>query len=149
MCTVVAKLFNIAQPDRAYFGAKDYQQVTILRRMARELDFPVAVVACPTVREPGGLAMSSRNAYLSADQRDQALALVESLRLAEEMIAATRPAPAAVIAAMRAHIARRAPAGEIDYIQIVDPHTLADAASTDGAVGVSTVPSPRNPRSIE
>jgi len=134
VCTVVAKLFNIVQPDRAYFGAKDYQQAVILRRMAADLNFPVRIKVCPTVREADGLAMSSRNAYLDADQRNQAVALIESLRLAEGMIRCSRPPAREVIAAVRSHIAGRAPAGEIDYVQAVDPVTLQDVATTDRPV---------------
>lgn len=137
VCTVVAKLLNIVQPQRAYFGAKDYQQVTILRRMVRDLDFPVEVVTCPTVREADGLAMSSRNACLDDERRHEALALVESLRLADEMIRRDRPPAARVIEAMREHIAARAPGGEIDYIRIVDPQDLGDVAETRRAVVVA------------
>jgi pantoate--beta-alanine ligase len=134
VCTVVAKLFNIIQPDRAYFGAKDYQQAVIIRRMAADLNFPVEVKVCPTVREADGLAMSSRNAYLDADQRNQAVALIESLRLGEGMIRCSRPPADEVITAMRNHVASRAPAGEIDYVQVVDPQTLQDVAATDQPV---------------
>ena len=137
VCTVVAKLLNIVQPDRAYFGAKDRQQVTILRRMVRELNFPVDVVTCPTVREADGLAMSSRNAYLDDERRHEALSLVESLRLADEMIRRERPPAARVIEAMREHIAARAPSGEIDYVRIVDPEDLRDLAETHRAVLVA------------
>ena len=137
VCTVVAKLLNIVQPQRAYFGAKDYQQATILRRMVGDLDFPVEVVTCPTVREADGLAMSSRNAYLDDERRHEALSLVESLRLADEMIRRERPPAARVIEAMREHIAARAPSGEIDYVRIVDPEDLRDLAETHRAVLVA------------
>jgi len=126
VCTVVAKLFNIVQPDRAYFGAKDFQQVTIIRRMVDDLNFPVEIVTCPIVREADGLAMSSRNANLSADHRAQAVALSQALAIAERMVRAESPSAGAVEAAIRARLADGAPDGEIDYIEIVDPQALAD-----------------------
>lgn len=134
VCTVVAKLLNIVQPDVAYFGQKDYQQAAIIRRMVRDLDFPVEIVVGPTVREVDGLAMSSRNAYLAADERSQAIALSQALQLAEDMIRDSHPPARQVIEAMRAHITQTAPLGEIDYIQIVDPDTLADVSATDRPV---------------
>ncbi|MGB2819685.1 MAG: pantoate--beta-alanine ligase, partial [Phycisphaerae bacterium] len=134
VCTVVAKLFNIVQPDRAYFGAKDYQQAIILRRMAEDLNFPLEVVICPIVREADGLAMSSRNAYLTAEQRRQAPALYGSLRLAERMIRQRHPPAEEIIAAVRRHIAEQAPDGAMDYVQIVDPLRLADVERTDRGV---------------
>ena len=84
VCTVVAKLFNMVRPDVAYFGQKDAQQVAVLRRMVRDLDFPLTLEICPTIREPDGLALSSRNARLSAAERTQALALSAALRAAAE-----------------------------------------------------------------
>jgi len=134
VCTVVAKLLNIVQPQRAYFGAKDYQQAVILGRMSADLNFPVEIKVCPTVREADGLAMSSRNAYLDADQRNQAVALIEALRLGAGLIRCSRPPAGEVIAAMRSHVALRAPDGEIEYVQVVDPQTLADVSSTSRPV---------------
>ena len=137
VCTVVAKLFNIVLPDRAWFGEKDFQQAVILRQMAADLDFPVEILTCPIVREADGLAMSSRNAYLSTAERKQAVALSESLALAEGMIRDLRPPADAVVAAVRGHLAAEAPDGEIDYVQIVDPQSLCDVQSTDGRVLVA------------
>lgn len=136
VCTVVAKLFNIVQPDLAFFGAKDYQQATILRRMAGDLNFPLEVVVCPTVRETDGLAMSSRNRYLSGGQRAQALALHESLLLAGRLAGQGERSARRIVQAMREHLARRAPDGQIDYIQIVDPDSLADVDTIDRPVQV-------------
>lgn len=136
VCTVVAKLFNIVQPDKAFFGAKDYQQATILRRMAVDLDFPLEVVVCPTIREADGLAMSSRNRYLSPEQRAQAAALNESLCLAARLAAQGERSARRILAAMREHLARRAPDGQIDYIQVVDPDSLQDVETLDRPVQV-------------
>jgi pantoate--beta-alanine ligase len=137
VCTVVAKLFHIVPADKAYFGAKDFQQAAIIRRMVEDLNFPLEVVVCPTVREGDGLAMSSRNGYLTAPQRRQAPALWQALQLAERMIRAERPRAEAVIAAVGDYIARHAPDGVVDYVQIVDPEELSDVETTDGAVLVA------------
>ena len=137
VCAVVAKLFNIVQPDKAYFGAKDFQQATIIRRMTTDLDFPVKVVVCPTVRERDGLAMSSRNAYLTPAERRQAPALYAALRTAAEMIRASRPPAEEVKAAVRACLADRAPDGAIDYVEVVDPNELTDASNTNVPVLVA------------
>jgi len=134
VCTVVGKLFNIVAPDRAFFGAKDYQQATIIRRMTADLNFPVEIVVCPTVREADGLAMSSRNAYLTPSERQQATALYESLCLAEWMIRQAHPPADEVIAAMRAHLTSRSGGAAVDYVQIVDPDTLQDVQSTSDPV---------------
>jgi pantoate--beta-alanine ligase len=120
----VAKLFNIVQPDRAYFGQKDFQQAVILRRMTRDLNFPIQIIVGPTVRETDGLARSSRNVYLDAEERRQAPALYAALRSAAERIACEAPPAEEVLADIRAHLAEHAPAGEIDYVAAVDPQTL-------------------------
>ncbi|MCL5072196.1 MAG: pantoate--beta-alanine ligase [Actinobacteria bacterium] len=86
VCTVVLKLFNIIKPDIAYFGQKDYQQLVIIRKMTKDLNIPVEIAECPTVREEDGLAISQRNKYLSSDERKNAIILFQSLRLAEELI---------------------------------------------------------------
>jgi len=137
VCTVVAKLFNIIPGDRAYFGAKDYQQAAIIKQMAADLNFPVQIVVCPTVRQPDGLAMSSRNAYLRAAEREQAPALHAALLLAADTIRKTHPRADEVIAAVVAHLSDEAPDGQIDYVQIVDPATLADVEQTGRPVLVA------------
>ncbi len=130
VATVVTKLFNIVQPDRAYFGQKDAQQAVVIRRMVADLDMPIEIVVCPTVREPDGVAMSSRNAYLSPAQRRQARCLSESLRLAERMVRDGERRARLIIEAMRAHIAAAGPC-EIDYIAAVDPETLEPVETID------------------
>ena len=131
VCTVVAKLFNIVLPDIAYFGAKDFQQAAIVRKMAGDLDMPPRIVVCPTVREGDGLAMSSRNRRLSPEERAQAPALYEALRLAAERAAAGEASAAALAQAAADHIRRRAPLGRIDYIQVVDAENLAPVERLD------------------
>jgi len=133
VATVVAKLFNIVQPDRAYFGRKDFQQTVIVRRMARELNFPVRVVVMPTVREAGGLALSSRNRYLSAQERLRALSLSRSLRLAKQRAAAGVKDSARIIREMKASIGRDA---RIEYIAIVHPDTLEPVTRINGTAAV-------------
>src|SRR5690606_1179616 len=123
VATVVAKLFNLAGPCRAYFGEKDFQQVAVVRRMVRDLSFPVEVVACPTVREPDGLAMSSRNAHLDEAHRAAAPVLHRALRTGAELIEAGEGDPDRVRDAMRAVVAAE-PLAELDYVEVADPDTL-------------------------
>jgi pantoate--beta-alanine ligase len=123
VATVVAKLFHIVQPDLAFFGQKDAAQVAVLRKMVRDLDFPLEIIVCPTVREPDGLAMSSRNRYLSAEERRQALALSRALRSAEMEAARGEHRASALLQTMRETL-QKDPAIRVDYLAIVDPDTL-------------------------
>jgi pantoate--beta-alanine ligase len=125
VATVVAKLFNIVRPDVALFGMKDYQQAMVLKRMTVDLDWPIKFVICPTVREKNGLALSSRNSYLTSELRRQAPALWQSLLAARTMARAGEKNPAEVEKEMRAVIGRVAPDGVIDYIAFTEMATLA------------------------
>jgi pantoate--beta-alanine ligase len=125
--TVVMKLLAITQAERAYFGQKDAQQLAVVRRMVRDLDVPVEIVGLPIVREPDGLAMSSRNAYLSPEQRAAALVLSRSLRLAEDLLRAGERDADAVRAQMRAMIEGE-PLAAIDYVSVADAETLEELA---------------------
>jgi pantoate--beta-alanine ligase len=119
--TVVAKLFNIVQPDVAYFGQKDAQQAVVIRRLARDLDFRVRIEVCPTVREPDGLAMSSRNERLSPSDRRRAAALHRALAAAADAIASGERDTGEIIAAARGELEGL----ELDYFELVHPETLA------------------------
>src|SRR5713101_1599026 len=121
--TVVSKLFNIVEPDRAYFGQKDAAQATIIRRMVRDLNIPVQVVVCPIVREPDGLAMSSRNAYLDVPQRKSALLLYRALMAVQERFDQGERKVHALIEAGTQVFAQE-PSVQLDYFEIVDPETL-------------------------
>jgi len=121
--TVVAKLFHIVEPSRAYFGQKDSAQHAILRRMVRDLNFPVEIVVCPIVREPDGLALSSRNAYLNGSERQQALILSRTLRQMREHFANGEHDAAKLIASGQSFLASK-PGARLDYLAIVDPDTL-------------------------
>lgn len=136
VATVVTKLFNLVQPDRAYFGQKDAQQLAVIRRMTRDLDMPIEIVGCPIVREPDGLAMSSRNTMLSADERGRATALFRALSAARDEVAAGVRETSAIIAAMEQIIAAADPAG-VDYTSIVDPDTLQPVARVERPVLVA------------
>jgi pantoate--beta-alanine ligase len=129
--TVVAKLFHVIEPDAAFFGQKDAAQVAVVRRMVRDLNFPVEIVVCPTVRETDGLAMSSRNAYLTVDERQRALVLNRSLRKVEEVFGHGERNSANLIVAARGVFAGE-PAVRIDYVEIVDPATLDPMANVAG-----------------
>jgi pantoate--beta-alanine ligase len=123
VATVVLKLFHITQPDRAYFGQKDYQQLQVITRMVRDLNLDVEVVPCPTVREEDGLAMSSRNAYLSFGERARALCLFRALEAARKLHAAGESASGTYVRLMTDIILRELEV-TIDYVSLVDPETL-------------------------
>lgn len=125
VATIVLKLFNIVGPTRAYFGEKDYQQLQVIRTMVRDLNVDVEIVACPTVRESDGLAMSSRNSYLSPAERRQAVCLCEALREAESLVEHGETTSQRLIQAMSSRI-RREPDANIDYVRVVHPETLED-----------------------
>jgi pantoate--beta-alanine ligase len=133
VATVVTKLFHVVSPDVAYFGRKDFQQAVIIRRLVADLNFPIRIEVCPTVREEDGLAMSSRNAYLSEDQRRQARHLYGALQQAEAWVLREHPPAEAVIEHIRRYLSENAPYGQVDYIQLVNPDTLADVTTTDDA----------------
>jgi len=124
VATVVAKLFHICQPQRAYFGLKDYQQVRVIETMIRDLNFPVELVRCPIVREPDGLAMSSRNSYLSAAERNAATILRRSLVAAGKRIEQGERDGAAVAMRLREAIETE-PTASVDYAEVIDAETLA------------------------
>jgi pantoate--beta-alanine ligase len=123
VATVVAKLLEIVRPARAYFGQKDYQQLAVIRRMAADLNLPVEIVGCPTVREPDGLALSSRNRYLTAEQRAAAPALQRALQIGAELVRAGGTGVAAAAAA-KEYLASD-PLFRVQYLEAADPETLA------------------------
>ncbi len=129
--TVVAKLLHICRPDRAYFGLKDAQQFVIIRRMVRDLNIPVGLVGCPTVREPDGLAMSSRNLYLTAQEREQAPALYRALQAAEAAIDEGVRDVAAIRHVMDKLLAE-ATLGDVEYVEIVGMDDLLPVREIDG-----------------
>jgi pantoate--beta-alanine ligase len=133
VCTVVAKLLNVVTPDVAFFGQKDAQQVAVLRRMVRDLDLPVVLEVVPTVREPDGLAMSSRNRRLAADERDRALALSRALQAAERAVDAGERDAAAVERAARAAMGGLEP----EYLALVDPDSFSPVQQVNGRVLVT------------
>jgi len=125
VCTICAKLFNLVRPDIAYFGQKDYQQCVVVRHMVRDLNFDVKILVCPTIREADGLATSSRNVYLSLEEREQATVLYRALRKAEEMFRNGERLAVPIMAAMD-EVIREAPLVKVDYIAVVNPETLRE-----------------------
>jgi pantoate--beta-alanine ligase len=144
----VAKLFHLTAAHRAYFGEKDAQQVAVIRQMARDLDFDLEIVACPTVREPDGLAMSSRNSYLSESQRTDAVVISQALFEARDMIAAGQTQADKVIDHIRTRIVAVAQA-DIDYLAVVDSNTLGDLEILNGSVLIAVAVKFGNTRLID
>lgn len=133
VATVVTKLFNIVKPHAAVFGEKDFQQLAVIRRMTRDLNLDVKIIGAPIVREADGLAMSSRNIYLSAAQRPSALSLYQSLLMAKEMIGQGETSAARIIEKVSRHI-ESFPETDIDYVTLSDPDTLNEVDTIDGTV---------------
>lgn len=131
--TVVSKLFNMVQPDCAYFGQKDYQQVTVIRQMVRDLNMPLEVVTCPTVREADGLAMSSRNVRLNPAERQAALIVPRTLHYAAQCLATGERAGAHLAQALRTFLATE-PLARVDYAEVCDPATLQPCDRLQGTV---------------
>lgn len=131
VATVVAKLFHIVEADKAFFGQKDAAQVAVLRRMVRDLNFPMEIVVCPIVREPDGLAMSSRNAYLNSDERKSALLLYRALNEVQRRFEQGERNPTTLIEAGK-HLLARDPVVRVDYFSIVDPDTLTPVGKLTG-----------------
>ena len=129
--TVVAKLFNITKPHLAVFGQKDFQQLTVISRMVKDLNMDLQIVGVPTYREPDGLAMSSRNSYLNAEERKSALCLKKSLDLAREMVDQGETRCATIKKAIQDFV-RSHPYTQIDYVNLCDPVTLEDVDALSG-----------------
>ncbi|ADA67758.1 pantoate/beta-alanine ligase [Thermotoga petrophila RKU-10] len=148
VCTVVTKLFNIVKPHRAYFGQKDAQQFRVLRRMVRDLNMDVEMIECPIVREPDGLAMSSRNVYLSPEERQQALSLYQSLKIAENLYLNGERDAEKIKEEMIKHLSRFDKV-KIDYVEIVDEETLEPVEKIDRKVIVAVAAWVGNARLID
>lgn len=125
VCTVVSKLFNIVTPDRAYFGQKDAQQLCVIKKMVKDLNFDIEIVGCPIIREADGLAKSSRNTYLGEEERQAALCLSRSLEIGRQMISDGEKDVKTVLNAIKAEIEKE-PLAKIDYVEIVDFNSLEE-----------------------
>jgi len=148
VATIVAKLFNIVQPDLAFFGQKDAQQVVVVKKMVSDLNFPVKIIVCPTVRDQKGLALSSRNSYLSPDEKCQALCLYEALEKARDLIQLGQTNPQVVISSMQTVI-QKSPLAEIDYVAITDTKRLLPVDKIRGDVLISLAVRVGNTRLID
>ena len=133
VCTVICKLFHIVMPDRAYFGQKDAQQLAVIRRMVRDLDLDIQIVGCPIIREEDGLAKSSRNTYLSREERKAALVLSRAVFLGEDLMKKGERDADTILAAMRSLIGEE-PLAKIDYVEMVDADSIEPLARARGRV---------------
>ncbi len=131
VCTVVGKLFNIVTPDRAYFGQKDAQQLATIRRFVRDLNFPLEIIACPIVREDDGLAKSSRNTYLNAEERQAALILSKSLKKGQEAIEGGEKDAKTIIGIIKESL-QSEPLARIDYVEVVDFENIQRVDKIEG-----------------
>lgn len=131
VCTVVAKLFNIVTPDKAFFGQKDAQQLAIIRKMVKDLSYGIEIVGCPIVREEDGLAKSSRNTYLSKEERAAALVLSQAVSLGKKLVQSGEKDAHRVVQAMTEHIAKE-PLAKIDYVEAVDGITMMPIDTLEG-----------------
>jgi pantoate--beta-alanine ligase len=130
--TIVAKLFNIVLPNVAIFGAKDFQQAALVQRMTADLNFPVKIQVAPTIREPDGLALSSRNKYLEGDLRTQAVVLWQALQKARAAVQRSRrPLKAASLRRQLIQLIQLQPAARVDYIEFMDPGTLCPVSQVE------------------
>lgn len=133
VCTVVSKLFNIITPDNAYFGMKDAQQLAVIKRMVSDLNFDINIVGCPIIRESDGLAKSSRNTYLNAEERKAALILQKSIFFGESLVKKGERDAAFVINSMK-EIIESEPLAKIDYVEIVDMNTMKNISVIQGEI---------------
>ncbi len=133
VCTVVCKLFHIVMPDRAYFGQKDAQQLAVIRRMVRDLDMDIQIVGCPIIREPDGLAKSSRNTYLNEEERKAALVLSKAVFHGQDMMEKGERDAGTILPSMKKLIEAE-PLAKIDYVEMVDADTIAPLAKAQGRV---------------
>lgn len=133
VCTVVTKLFNIVRPDKAYFGQKDAQQLAIIKRMVKDLNMPLEIVGCPIIREKDGLAKSSRNTYLSDEERKAALVLSRSIALGKKMVEEGEKGSKKVVDAMTAEI-QKEPLAKIDYVKMVSLETMQQVETIEGGI---------------
>ena len=133
VCTVVSKLFNIVTPDRAYFGQKDAQQLAIIMRMVKDLNFDIEIVGCPIIREADGLAKSSRNIYLTPEERKAAVVLSKAVKLGQDMIADGERDAAKIVGEMKKLISAE-PLATIDYVEMVNMDTMQSIEKAEGHV---------------
>ncbi len=133
VCTVVSKLFNISEADKAYFGQKDAQQLAIVKRMVRDLNFNIGIVGCPIIREEDGLAKSSRNTYLNPEERQKALVLHKALTKGEEMVRAGEKTVKNIVKTVR-DIIESEPLARVDYVEIVDWNELQKIDTIEGPI---------------